>query len=421
MAIFALVDCNNFYASCERVFNPSLEKKPIVVLSNNDGCIIARSNEAKALGIPMGAPFFKYQALCQQHKVTVFSSNYELYGDISQRIMNSLWYFCPDIEVYSIDEAFLRLDSFQHLDLLAYTAQIRQTIKLWVGIPVSIGIGPSKTLAKLANFIAKRQQLTGIFDLGDAELRGKILSDIDVEKVWGIGRRLTEKLKNLGIGTAKQLSDSNPTLMRQHFGVTVERIVLELNGISCIGMETVKPKKNIIASRSFGKLVNQLSDLEEAISHHIARACVRLRQQNSKAQALYIFIHTNFFKEGEPQYKKGFMVGFAEPTADSRLMIHLAKISLKKIFLPYYRYHKSGIILMNICQNTHQQNDLFMDNHLENQRQKIMTMMDAVNERMGGRAIFIAAEGIEQTWKTCSERKSLRYTTQWHELATAFI
>lgn len=253
MSIYALVDCNNFYASCERVFNPQLEKKPVIVLSNNDGCIVARSNEAKALGLPMGAPYFKFEKMCLEKNVFVFSSNYELYGDISNRVMQVLQHFCPEIEIYSIDEAFLQLDKFSIWNLTNLMFEIRKKVKYWTGIPVSIGFGPTKTLAKIANKIAKKQSTSGVFDLCDEKIREDILANFLLEDVWGIGNRLSTRLNDLNIYTAKDLRDSNPKRMRKHFGVVIERIVQELRGSPCLTLESAQPRKQICSSRSFGK------------------------------------------------------------------------------------------------------------------------------------------------------------------------
>ena len=271
MSLFLLIDCNNFYVSCQRIFNPALEKKPVVVLSNNDGCIIARSNEAKKLGIPMGAPYFKYRPLLIKHEVIVFSSNYELYGDISNRIMNILRDCCADVEVYSIDEAFLRMES-THSNLMDFCLNIRRKIKMWVGVPVSIGIGPSKTLAKVANIIAKRQNLSGICDLTDPQFQNQILSELDVVDVWGIGHRLANKLNQLGIYNARQLRDAATHEIRKRFGVTVERTVLELRGVACLALQHFQPRKNIISSRSFSQVLQNIVDIEEAISQFVATA-----------------------------------------------------------------------------------------------------------------------------------------------------
>lgn len=418
MPIFALIDCNNFYASCERVFNPMLENKPVVVLSNNDGCVIARSNEAKQLGIPMGAPYHRYKAVCDSNHIRVFSSNYTLYGDMSQRVMATLRDFCPDMEVYSIDEAFLQLDGFKSLDLLAFARHIRQTVKRWVGIPVSIGIAPTKTLAKVANHIAKKKSLSGVFSLLDVTHQNKILAEVEIQAVWGIGRQLTQKLNHLDIYTAQQLRDANPKMIRQYFGVTVERTLLELRGISCLALEDIQPpRKNIMSSRSFGKTVTKLHELEEAVSHYTARACVKLRQQYSKAQGIYIFISTNVFNLKEPQYGNGVMLNLIEASSDTGLLISVAKLGLLKIYREGYAYKKAGVMLMNIVTDTFQQPDLFHHSVNVEKRNQLYKLVDKINREMGQHTIFQAAQGIHQPWQMQATLKSKRYTTVWQEIA----
>ena len=300
--IFALVDCNNFYASCERVFNPKLEGKPIVVLSNNDGCIIARSNEAKALGIPMGAPFFKYKQLINRNKVHVFSSNYTFYGDMSARVMTSLRSLVGEIEIYSIDEAFLDISSFAYCDLEDTAKEIKTLIKQWTGIPVSIGIGSSKTLAKIANRQAKKDSLDNVFDIRNPDVKKSVLQELPVEEIWGISTRWGRRLRKIGIEKAQDLVEANPRYVKKTISIVGERIHYELNGVSCIGIEEVKNKKNIISSKSFGKKVSQVQELEEAVSNYTARACEKLRLQNSRAQGLYVFLRTSPHIDKERQY-----------------------------------------------------------------------------------------------------------------------
>lgn len=416
--IFALVDCNNFYASCERIFNPSLEHKAIVVLSNNDGCIVARSNEAKLLGIPMGAPYFQYSKLLKQNKVTIFSSNYTLYGDISQRIMTALRLFCSDVEIYSIDEAFLQLHAFSQQDLINYCKNIRQKIKQWIGIPVSIGIAPTKTLAKVANYMAKRHSIEGIFDLRNAVMQETILKSFDIKNIWGIGQRLSLKLNQLGIKSALDLRDYPQKIIRQHFGVTVERTVLELRGIPCLSLEATKPNKSIIASRSFGKPITHYEDLAEAISYHTARASEKLRQQNSKAQGIYAFITTNVFRDKGKQYNNGQLCTFIEPTADTRHLIQAAKKALQKIYRTGYKYHKAGIILTDIISADYYQQDLFINsNAAENfKHNHLMQVIDNINRQMGKQTLFFAAQGTKPYWMMRVDCKSPKYTTSWQEL-----
>ncbi len=420
MSYFALADCNNFYVSCERVFNPSLEKKPIVVLSNNDGCIISRSNEAKALGIPMGAPVFKYRDLIRQQQVQCFSSNYALYGDMSQRVMNSLRRLCPDIEIYSIDEAFLKLDNFSYYDLNRYLVDIRQKIKQWTGIPISIGLAPTKTLAKVANFHAKRFVTEGVYDLCDNQLRDAILNRFPIHEIWGIGRKLTEKLHLYSIKTALDLQKANPKIIRQRFSVVVERIILELNGVSCLDLENVQPKKQIMCSRSFGSPVTRLEDLNEAISAYTARAAAKLREQKAKSKTLYVFITTNKHKPTDIQYTKGLVCPLVAPTNDTRTLIAAAKKTLKQLYRNGFKYKKTGILLMDIMLEHQEAYDLFLNPTLSQKSEALMKMVDNTNRALGSRTLFFAAQGIHQSWAMRSEHRSPRYTTDWREIIKVF-
>ncbi|MBM3603127.1 MAG: Y-family DNA polymerase, partial [Alphaproteobacteria bacterium] len=317
--IFALVDCNNFYASCERVFDPALAKRPIVVLSNNDGCVVARSNEAKALGIKMGAPFFQQKAIIERHNVAVFSSNYTLYGDMSQRVMQSLRLLVPELEVYSIDEAFLRLDSLESLGIATIVRDIRAKIGQWTGIPTSIGIAPTKTLAKIANHMAKKHTSSGIFDMRDGILQRQVMQNLAVEEVWGIATRWGTKLRAMGISTALQLRDSDAKKIRQHFGVVGERLVLELRGVSCLDLQQVAARKTIMSSRSFGKPVADYDSMMQAVATYVARACEKLRQQDYRAQGVYLYIRTSPFQD--PYYHNGAMIGLPSPTSDTGQVI----------------------------------------------------------------------------------------------------
>jgi DNA polymerase V len=419
MPVFALVDCNNFYASCERVFNPALEGKPILVLSNNDGCIIARSNEVKTLGIPMGGPFYKWRDFCEKNGVFVFSSNYALYGDMSYRVMATLKDFCPTLEIYSIDEAFLDLESFQGKDIIAHAALIRKKVKMWTGMPVSIGMGPTKTLAKIANYLAKKTTSTGVFDLSDEVLREKYLADCPVSSVWGIGRRISRKLENMKIHSAKDLRDADLKIMRRNFSVVVEKTIRELRGVSCLPLEDVQPRKQIMSSRSFNRAVTVLSELEEAVSHYTAKACIKLRAQRSLANGVYVYIHTSLFNEKQPSYGNGASLSFAEPLDDSTQIISVALHCLRSIYKSGYRYSKAGIMLLDVVPNTLKQFDLlsFDDN---GKSDRIMKMLDGINKKLGKGSIFICAEGIERPWHMKSGHRSPRYTTQWSELPTVF-
>ena len=415
MKIFALVDCNNFYASCERVFDPSLKKRPIVILSNNDGCIIARSNEAKALGIPMGAPFFQQKAIIKKHNVAVFSSNYQLYGDMSQRIMDTLRLHAPDMEVYSIDEAFLRLDPLQPRDLYEYCKTIRAKVLQWTGVPVSIGIGPTKVLAKVANHVAKKQ--TGVFDIRSQQAQDEILKVMDVDKIWGIARRWSERLNQMGINKASELRDASPTIIRKHLSVIGERILRELKGQSCIDLESIRPRKTIISSKSFGNLLTKKRPIEEALANYAVRACEKLREQNSRAQAVHVFIQTNGFRETDRQYNNGLTWTLTTPTSDTRLIIKAAKVCLSKIYKEGYRYKKVGIMLTHLTPTSLEQKQLFIDfNH--HASDYLMNIMDKVNKDHGPDTLFLGTQGLTREWKMRCVLRSQRYTTQWDELLT---
>lgn len=413
--VFALIDCNNFYASCERVFNPKLTHRPLVVLSNNDGCVIARSNEAKALGIPMGAPYHQNKQMMRRNGVAVFSSNYQLYGDMSHRVMASLRMMAPDMEVYSIDEAFFRMDGFRAVSLFSMATDIRSKIKQWTGIPTSIGIAPTKTLAKIANHVAKKRTDEGVFDMCGQELQADIMSDWPVEEIWGISRGWTKKLRAQGIYTALQLRGADPKRIKQLLSVVGERIVYELRGVSCLDLEEMVPKKSIMSSKSFGRPITKLEEVEEALSSYAAAACQKLRRQKSRAQGIYVFLNTNQFKQDEPQYSKGVTTGFEYPTSDTALIIKTAKMLLKKLYLKGYKYKKCGIMLLELVPENDQQNHLFVNPNAA-KSQKLMAVMDSLNQSMGHDTVFHAAQGVKRDWNVRCEFRSPRYTTKWAEL-----
>ncbi len=415
MKVFALVDCNNFYASCERVFDPSLKNRPIVVLSNNDGCIVARSNEVKALGIPMGVPFFEHEAVIEKHNVAVFSSNYQLYGDMSQRVMDSLRLFAPDMEVYSIDEAFLRLDHLQPRNLYEYCKTIRAKVIQWTGIPVSIGIGPSKVLAKVANRVAKKQTDDGVFDIRSQKTQDEILKALDVEKIWGIAGKWADRLGRMGIEKASELRDASPTIIRKHLSVVGERLLRELKGQSCIDLEDIQPRKNIMSSKSFGTLLTKKEPMEEALANYAARACEKLRQQNSRAQAVHVFVQTNGFRETDKQYSNALTCTLTIPTSDTRLIIEAAKFCLNRIYKQGYRYKKTGIMLLDLIPASLEQKHLFVDfDHRPGDH--LMELVDRINKDHGPDTLFFGAQGVTREWKMRCGSRSPRYTTQWDEL-----
>lgn len=418
----ALVDVNNCYVSCERVFRPDLEGRPMVVLSNNDGCVVARSAEVKTLGIPMGVPWFQLKDLARQHGILAFSSNYELYGDMSNRFMRVLAQFSPDQEIYSIDESFLDLSEFRHRNLTAYAQEIRQRVKRWVGLPVCVGIGPSKTLAKLANHVAKkRPQWNSVCDLTTLPPTDldTLLADISVNEVWGVGRRLTPALAEMGIASVRDLRDADPGRIRKQFSVVLERTVQELRGVSCLEMEDVAPaKQQIMSSRSFGQAIMTLEELSEAVTLHSTRATEKLRRQNSVAGAIQVFIQTHRFKPHEPQYNPGITVPLAQATNDTLQLIQAALAGLKRIYRPGYCYAKAGINLMDITPTGSAPVDMFADVEHIQRRATLMATLDAVNRRFGRNRLGPGAAGLEAArgWSMKRGNKTPSYTTIWDEL-----
>lgn len=414
--LFALVDCNNFYASCERVFNPKLKNAPIIVLSNNDGCVIARSNEAKALGIAMGEPFFKCRPIVKKHSVQVFSSNFALYGDMSRRVMTVLEQFSPMIENYSIDEAFLRLDGVTKVSQ-EYAQGIRATVHQWTGIPVSIGIAPTKTLAKAANRIAKKNpEFTGVMDFSNRSDVDSFLRSILVEDVWGVGRQYAQLLNSRGIKTALQLKEADTKWIKKHMTVVGLKTVTELRGVPCIPLENAPPpKQSIICSRSFGTKVTRKENLQEAIASFAARAAEKLRKQKSVAGRIDIFIRTSPFMGN--YYSDG--AGTTLPhTADTRFFITAAKVLLDRLYKPGFDYKKAGIVLLDIRPENHAQGELFDPSHLR-ENLAVMKAMDRINSEWGSGTVTLAAEGLRKSWKMRQENISKRYTTRWGELACA--
>ena len=412
---FALIDCNNFYVSCERVFDPSLINKPVVVLSNNDGCIISRSNEAKLLNIPMGAPLHLYKNIINSNKVKVYSSNYPLYGDMSNRVMTSLMELNSELEIYSIDEAFLKINEQDHSNIEHDILRMRKNILTWTGIPVSIGLGPTKTLAKIANSIAKKSQ-SGVFNLDTEDKQIRILKNINVEEIWGISRRWGSKLRMIGIGTALELRNVSANRIRQYLGVVVQRIVYELRGISCLDLDKILPKKNIMCSRSFGNPLNSKATIKDFITEYSIRAAEKARQQNSRAQGIYIFLRTNRFKK-EKQYNSGIMFGLNFPCCDTSVIIKLALKAIDQIYQPGYSYHKAGIMMLDLIPSDIHQKDLFQNTNysLSDERMKVI---DFLNKKFGSGIITHGKvrSKDKNKWKSRSFYLSPRYTTQWDEL-----
>ena len=420
--IFALVDCNSFYCSCERVFRPDLENKPVVVLSNNDGCVVARTDEVKALealGLPAWAPYFKIKNDIKKHNVHVFSSNYTLYGDMSGRVMKTLSQFAPEMEVYSIDEAFLSFTGMEKINLIEYSKTIRKTVLQNTGIPTCIGIGPTKVLAKIANKVAKKDKIStqGVFSLCDRDYREKVLKVFPVEDIWGIGKQSAKKLHEHKIKTAWQLKQSDPAFIQRFLTIVGSRIVQELDGISCLDLETdIEDRKQIISSRSFGRQVKSITEIQESIANHVTTACEKLRKQDLKCKNITVFIQTNPFKN-TPQYHNSASMDLLSGTSVTPKLIAQAFLLLKMIYQDGYEYKKCGIILNGLYKNSFQQMDFFgrHDSPLDD---VFMQTIDKINQFHGKGSVKFAACGIDQFWKMLSEMKSPCYTTRWSELLT---
>jgi len=396
--IIALVDCNNFYVSCERVFNPKLNNKPVAILSNNDGCIVSRSQEIKDLKIPMGAPGFKYESLIKKQGGTLLSSNYALYADMSSRVMDVLGMFSPDIEIYSIDEAFLGLNGFKNRDLESFGRKITRTVFQWTGIPVSVGISKTKTLAKVANHFAKRYSAyQGSLCLLEDERIEKALAKTPVSEIWGIGRQydkfIEHYLTSMGLKT-----------------------VLELRGYACIDLdEAPAAKKSIVTSRSFGKQVSALIELQEAVSEYVTRAAEKLRKQKCVTGLLMVFLSTNRFKEG-PQYNNSLSTTLFPPTAYTPELIKTALDLLEELYLPGFEYKKAGVMLADIIPEKDVPLSFMEINYLDDKRKKLMETIDKLNKTYGQDTLFYASSGINKDWKMKRAKLSPHYTTHWKDI-----
>ena len=411
--IFALVDCNNFYVSCERVFNPKLANRPVIVLSNNDGCVVARSNEAKKLGIGMGVPAFEIKDIIKKNRVEVFSSNYTLYADMSGRVMETLSTFTPEKEVYSIDEAFLNLAGF-NCSLTDYGRKIQQIVKKWTGIPVTVGTARTKTLAKIAGKIAKKSaKANGVLDLTDSPYLDKALSMLPVEDVWGVGIKTTIKLKRAGIQTALNLRNADISWIQNKFGVVGARTVYELKGICCYPLENNPPaKKSICVSRMFGIPVESIDQLKEAVSSYASRAGEKLRQERLAASIITVFVTTSRFIENS--YFNSCTVEFPVATNDTVELIRCACQCIERLYRENYVFKKCGIILNGLIQENQVQTNLFDKVDKEKSR-RLMQAVDDVNARLASPLCW-AAEGLMQPWQVQFKRRSKSYTTDWTEL-----
>lgn len=412
----ALVDCNSFYVSCERLFNPKIRKKPVVVLSNNDGCIISRSNEAKALGIKMGEPYFKAKDIIIRNKVEVFSSNYALYGDLSRRVMRTLKSFNAAIEVYSIDEAFLDLSNFPDQEIENIGKEIRETILQWTGIPTSIGIAKTKTLSKIANHIAKKKQ-SGVTSLIGIENIDPILEKIDINDVWGVGRQLTKFYNKNGIYNAKQLKNKSNTWIKKCSNVLSSRTAMELRGISCIGLETTTTKrKSCVVSRSFGKRIETFQELQEAVVNYCLNASEKIRSESLTAKAITVFVRTSPFQRNYGYYSNSKTVDFPIATNNSIEIVKTAVAILETIFKNGYQYQKAGVMLTGLS-NAHDKTNLF-STEKDDKIQALMRSIDNTNHRYGRSTLSVASAGVNKRWNMRRDHSSKIDTADFFSLPT---
>ena len=415
--MFALIDCNNFYASCERVFNPKLDKKPIVILSNNDGCVISRSNEAKALGIPMGTPAFKYDSLFKKNKVHVFSSNFPLYGDMSSRVMNILSSYSPNIEVYSIDEAFLEFQGFENYNLEDYGKEIQKIILKWTGIPVSIGFATTKALAKVANRISKKfeKKTKGVYVINSKEKREKALKWLKIEDVWGIGYKHATRLKNYKINKAYDFTKLPDDWVRKQMSVVGLRLKKELEGKSVLSLEESRsPKKAIATTRSFEKNITNFEDLKERISTFSICCSEKLRDQKSNCNSIYVFVKSNRHQKNKLQYRNGIVMTLPYGSNSSITISKYAVEGLKKIYKKNIEYKKAGVIVMGLIPNNKTQLNIF---EKENPKHQIlMKTLDFITKKEGTGKIKLGSQDLKRVWKMKQTKLSSRYTTELKEI-----
>lgn len=418
--IFALIDCNNFFVSCEKIFRPDLEGRPIIVLSSNDGCAVARSNEAKALGIPMGAPAFKWRDVIERNKVIKFSANFELYGDISKRILDVLTTITPRIEAYSVDESFLELSNLPIEDFVVWGKTVRELIWRWVGIPVSIGIAPSKALAKLASERAKRvDELAGVcsFVGPGAEDPAHHMEAMEVGEIWGIGWRLAPKFRAEGILSAWDFACMKPKYAQQLMGIHGRQLIAELNGASCWPLESIgKPQKSIMSTRTFGEDTHEINVIEAAIASFAANAAFKLRRHHQLTTRATVFITTDKHKPGYERFSQE--VRFDVPTADTGLLASTLVLALKEFFKPQIACHRAGVLLYSFVPTSYVQADLFgkLNEQTHDASNRRMDVMDAINQRFGKRTVKFAAEDLAAKWQPKHNQRSPRYVSKWDEL-----
>lgn len=421
--MIGLVDCNNFYVSCERVFKPSLEGRPVGVLSNNDGCVIARSSELKAMGVEMGTPAFRLQSCLQRGEIHLQSSNYELYGDMSARVRMVLEEGVDEVEPYSIDEMFVRLEGFDDAALSRLARSLYDNVRRDTGLPVCVGVAPTHTLAKLANHVAKSSTAyRGVCVLtADGDETRRVLQHTPLGDIWGLGRRMAERLALLGLRTAWDLRVADAKALRRHHSVVLERTILELRGISCITMQDDDIRRRLMVSRSFGRATGEWRDLREAISQHAQHAAEKLRHQRSLARAVYVFLRTNRHRRDLPQHMPELIIELPRPTNDSRPIIAAARQALTRLHRPGYRYMKAGVMLLDLLDIEHHQLSLLSpSDDTERQRgERLMATLDTLNRRMGRHTIGFGLPDPEAPWRLRCGNLSSRYTTRWDELLKA--
>jgi DNA polymerase V len=416
--MFALVDCNNFYASCQRAFEPHLRNKPVVILSNNDGCVIARSNEAKALGIPMGAPAFEYKNIFEANNVFVYSSNYALYGDMSSRVMNILTNYSPDIEIYSIDEAFLKFKGFELFDLQKIGLDMQRTVTKGTGIPISVGFAPTKALAKVANKIAKKypERTQSVYTIDNDEKRIKALKWTKIEDVWGIGRKHAKRLQAKKVFNAYEFTLLPDEWVRKEMAVVGLRLKHELQGKPTLDLEQPKNKKMIATTRSFEKPMTKLEDIAERVATFTASCSEKLRKQNSHCNMIMVFVHTNYFQKDQPQYSRNIIINTDFPTNSTIELNHYAQIGLKAIFKEGFYYKKAGVIVMGLTPNSETQLSLF--NVSNPKHQPLMSVIDKMNKSFGTNKVKFASQSLGRQWKMKQEKLSPCFTTRIKEIIT---
>ncbi len=418
MPIFGLVDCNNFYVSCERVFNPKLKNTPVIVLSGNDGCVIARSNEAKALGIKMGEPYFQIKDAVKQGNIKVFSSNFSLYGDMSARIMSTLGECSTAMEIYSIDEAFLNFDGYP--DLMNYTKKIRAKVIQWTGVPVSIGVGETKTIAKLANFVAKKYSRSGVYSLLDSDVRARAYKKIMIDEVWGIGRKISKRLNALDVYTIEDFMGFNPAVLRKEFSVSLLKTQNELNGVSCIKLDEITAEaKSMTSSRSFGKKVMELDDLRAAITMHISKIAQKLRQQKLAVRELYIYACSNRFEKTDSPWNFACTVSLPFATNSTASLLRVALSGIDSIFKEGVAYKKAGVLAAELLPEGMYVQDLFTPEE-DPKLQKISILVDQINAKFGRNQLFHGSLGTTRDWLPKDLFRSPCFTTDLNQLLKAY-